>query len=259
LRAKLGKGVSPALADATQKLNEFMDSAEGEELIANLSAAIGGLASATLFLAENADKAFRIWKLLTPELQRAAGALQFLSKLSPEGLLWAAPDVNNRATGMTEAEAGSGPWPRRPDLQPSGAFVLAPRNNVTMDDFTKSLDEAMQAAARDAKKEETGAAKAAADALRELETQLKLQKAMEEQMYAANQLLREAEHKAIQDGIDARKKEADAIAQATLGYLNSLGQRNVRFAPGVFEQIAKSGGLNPITSATVDGVDVFVP
>jgi hypothetical protein len=128
-----------------------------------------------------------------------------------------------------------------------------------MDDFTKSLDEAMQAAARDAKKEETGAAKAAADALRELETQLKLQKAMEEQMYAANQLLREAEHKAIQDGIDARKKEADAIAQATLGYLNSLGQRNVRFAPGVFEQIAKAGGLNQITSATVDGVDVFVP
>lgn len=66
--------------------------------------------------------------------------------------------------------------------------------------------------------------------------------------------------------LEARKRERDWM----LGYLQQLGSQNTRFAPGVFEGLARAGGLTPIgeftnitqtnvaTGAT-SPVDVVVP
>ena len=115
----------------------------------------------------------------------------------------------------------------------------------------KATDEEIAKAQRDLWVNEVApnikeSAKGTHDALKALEEQLRIQKKLEEDIYSANQLMRKAENDAIQAGIEARKKEQEALQQATIGYLNSLGQRNVRFAPGVFEQIAAAGGLKPI-------------
>lgn len=52
--------------------------------------------------------------------------------------------------------------------------------------------------------------------------------------------------------LEARKRERDWM----LGYLQQLGSQNTRFAPGVFEGLARAGGLTPLSDLIAGGATV---
>lgn len=172
--------------------------------------------------------------------------------------------AGGRGSGMTDAEAGVVPfsqWSRPPALEPSGKSVLTGRGDITEADFRKTLDDIFSKPVADAGEKLSRAAGGASSSVDKLASQFDAAAENLRAVSEAERILRDAENKAREDSIKAIQAELEARQQATIGYLNSLSQRNVRFAPGVFESIAAAGGLKSPgeLGATVDGVDVVVP
>lgn len=303
LRAKLGAGVTPALAAATRELNKWLESKEVDQFtrdVAEGMAELGQAAQTAGRAIVELNRASReltgsglfTWlqeglKAVVPGLGLLRQGIGALATLQDRREL--AATEGGRGAGLADSEfniGGTGRIRTREEIYgPPGPIFPLPDtalDKLNPTELQERLDAAALAAqklAMDAMPNFGSAAEKASGGLGSLSASMgdmdrRMAEAFEltdiRNLQLAHKIMEEAELAAA-EAVRERTLVEQALMEQQRGmisYLSGLGQRNVRFAPGVFETLARAGGLKPIgdfenitdgSGNPIPRVDVVVP
>lgn len=194
----------------------------------------------------------------------------------PQGGFFAPQEKGGRGAGITEAEAGVVPrsqWPQAPQSEAdriAAAMAGVPVTLQTSEEIAESKRRQFLAQVEI----DAGAAKRAAEEMEKFTKSIggaggatdsfadRMAEAFEitqvRNLQLAHQVMEQAELAAAE--ATRRNAEAQEAAARSAGffadYLQGLAGRNVRFAPGVFEGLARAGGMTPLGDLIAGGAVV---
>lgn len=287
MKERIGEAIVKGFDPLIAKMVGWTGSKEAEQFTNDFAKAMGDLATAIGDVADAFGTLKKSWDLLPPNLLRKIGAetgegiAGGVKKIFDiEGMLGlplgpAGLGPGGRGGGLTDFETGSDPnWRRMLTENRNGMGSTAAGGSLVADILSRSEEELTKVRIASNKAQADlwidQVANPAAVATGRLsgamgEAEKRMAEAFEiteiRNLQLAHKILEEAELAAA-EGARKNAEAQEAAARSAdffRDFLQGLAGRNVRFAPGVFETIAAAGGLNPITSATQNGVNVFVP
>lgn len=281
VRAELGEKLLPVLEQGTKALNDWFASAEGRETMQNLANDIGTVAQAA------ADATSWIYQM--------ADALRSLDNLSPQksgkgiadaitGAVKRVFDIEGNlgfdfgaqrfagSAPITDASIEGGDFSRSSSSQDPFLQTLADLNNrigrgslnpepTKAEQARRQLEfEATIAQAERDIDAHAVAVKGSTSALDEFDERMKEAARIDEirRVQLAHQIMEQAELAAAGAAreFEESTKRAAQSQQFYADYLRGLAGQNTRFAPGVFEGLARAGGLTSIGDLIAGGAAV---
>lgn len=281
VRAELGEKLLPVLEQGTKALNDWFASAEGRETMQNLANDIGMVAQAA------ADATSWVYQM--------ADALRSLDNLSPQksgkgiadaitGAVKRVFDIEGNlgfdfgaqrfagSAPITDASIEGGDFSRGTSSQDPFLQTLADLNNrigrgslnpepTKAEQARRQLEfEATLAQAERDIDAHAAAVRGSSTALSEFDQRMKEAARIDEirSLQLAHQVMEQAELAAagaVREFEESTRRAAQT-QQFYADHLRGLSQQGTRFAPGVFEGLARAGGMTPIGDLIAGGATV---
>lgn len=282
VRAELGEKLLPVLERGVKALNDWFASAEGRETMQNLATDIGTVAQAaadaTSWIYQMAD-ALRSLDNFSPQKtgkgigDAITGAVKRVFDIEGNlGLDFGAQRFAGSAP-ITDTSIEGGDFSRNgaagqdPFLQTLaelngriGRGTLNPEPTKAEQTRRQLEFEATIAQAERDIDAHAAAVKGSTSALNEFDERMKEAGRIDEirRLQASHQIMEQAELAAAAAAreFEESTKRAAQSQQFYADYLRGLSQNNTRFAPGVFEGLARLGGMTPLADLIAGGATI---